>query len=103
MGIKGRIENAEAALPNFFFWQDVLRLAKKTGLSSAALLADVQAMDRRYGHLVVPAPGGKLDVAPALRAIAEGEALDYQELVSETRRELRRMRARQSRTARTRR
>jgi hypothetical protein len=50
-----------------------------------------------YWHLARPGPSGSLDIEPALRAIAEGEGLQYEELAAEVRRTLKQWRRRQLR------
>ena len=61
------------------------------------MYAEARDISDRYWHLAKPLPSGKVDIEPVLRAIAKDDDLDYDELLAEVKRDLRRQRARERR------
>ncbi|MPZ49026.1 MAG: hypothetical protein GEU75_06925 [Dehalococcoidia bacterium] len=100
MALPGRIARAEAGLSETLLWRQAERIAAETGGQPEALVAEATAILRKYRGHFVTLPGGQVDIAPALRAVAEGEGLDYEELAVDARRALRNLRARQRRQGR---
>ena len=96
-----RIAKAEANVDDAVLWIEAQRLAAGTGERPDLIYQDARRILQRYGHLQVDRPNGKVDIEPMLRAIAEGEGLDYDDLAREARKALRRRRARDARRRKT--
>ena len=90
MRITARLERVEADLTEALLWEGVQEVAAETGLNAAELVKEAREIANRYLHLAVPMGGGKADIEPALRAMADGEGVEYEELLRAARRTPRR-------------
>ena len=97
MSLRGRLATAEGCLSDALLWHEMQRFAKEVGDDPMELYEEAREMRDRYWHLARPCPDGQLDYEPVLRAMAEGEDLDYDELVQDAKRALRLWRRREAR------
>ena len=97
VSLRGRLAKAEGGLGDALLWSEAQKLAAEFGEPPEQIFQEARQLINRYWHLAKPRPGGRVDIDPVLRAIAEGEGLDYDELVLEVRRNLRHQRVREAR------
>jgi hypothetical protein len=100
MTLSARLTKAELGLSDALMWSEAVRLAQELGERPEVIHRQAQTFIDKYWHLARPGAGGVIDAEPVLRAMAEGEGLEYDELVVETKRLLRRQRARAKRRSR---
>ena len=100
MSLGARLARAEAGLSDALLWYEAQKIAAETGRLPEQVFEEAREMLRKYQHLERRLRGGKVDVQPMLRALAEGENLDYDELAREVQRTLRRWRRREGRAQR---
>ena len=100
MSLSARLARAEGGLDDALLWFEVKKIAPELDVRPEEFFKQARETIARYWHLAVPQSGGRVDVEPVLRALADGEKLDYDELVLEVKRTLRRWRAREKRRRR---
>jgi hypothetical protein len=83
MPLSSRLQRVEANLNDALLWQEAERVAARTGGNPRELVARSWRLVNQYEHLIVPLPRGRMDLEPMLRAIAEAERLDYEQLATE--------------------
>jgi len=93
MGFDSRLAKAEASVSNALLWAGALRIADETGERPEDIYAEALRLAEKYDRYEVRSPGGMVDIEPAIRAIANDEGLDYDELLAAARQDLRRLNA----------
>jgi hypothetical protein len=88
MRLQGRLARAQADLGEALIWDEVRRLATEVAASPEEILPQVRTLKLRYRHYEIPMKRGKPDMEPFLRAVAQHESLDYDELAAEVKRVL---------------
>ncbi len=92
MRLASRIEKAEAGLVHDYIRRDLQQLARETGEPLESLYRELERLNRKYLPYAVPQPDGLLDIEPMLRAAAEGERLDYDDLLRSVKEAVRKLR-----------
>ena len=95
--VRSRLTKAEGSLGDALLWFEIQKLAADIGGDPKELYQEARDLIDRYWHLAKPLPGGTLDIEPVLRAMADDEHLDYDELLHDVKRMLRQWRRRESR------
>lgn len=97
MNLRGRLIRAEGGLGDALLWHEVQKLATELDQDPTALYWEARGLVDRYWHLAKPRADGSLDFKPVLRAMANGENMDYDELLRDVRRALRLQQRREAR------
>ncbi len=93
MSMTTRVSKAEERLNERLLWEEAERAAAECGLEAGELYREAQEIIARYWHLARRGRGGRLNLDPVMRAMAEDDGLDYKELREEMKQTLRRSRA----------
>jgi hypothetical protein len=89
VSLKGRVTKAQSRLGDALLWLEAQRLAKETGERAETLYREGHRLAEQYGHLEVRLPGGRVDMEPMLKAMAQAEGFDYEQISAEAHRTLR--------------
>jgi hypothetical protein len=97
VSLGARLARAEGGLGDALLWREIQKLASETGADPKELYWEARELCDRYRHLAKPCADGRLDFEPVLRAMADGEEMDYDELLNDVKRALRQQRRRAAR------
>ncbi len=90
MSIGSRLHSAEERLGERLLRDEARVVAAVCGLDADELYQEAETLIARYWHMVRPKRGGRLNLDPVLRAMAEDGGFDYDQLRAEFRQSLRR-------------
>jgi hypothetical protein len=97
VSLRTRLTKAEDGLGDALLWREIQKLATELELDPNELYREARELCDRYRHLAIPCADGRVDFEPVLRAMADGEDMDYDELLHDVKRALRQQRRREAR------
>jgi len=90
MSITARLAKAEAGLGDALRWREAERLAREFDKSAQSFYDEIRTLEEKYRGYEVVLPNGMVDFEPMIRAAAEREGVDYEELMTACRQIVRR-------------
>ena len=92
MSLSTRLARIEASLLDAVYEHELGLIARRSGAPLSEVKQEAEWLARKYDRFAVELSNGMYDIEPVLRAAAEGEGFDLDELMKDARRMIRKLR-----------